>query len=200
MFTGLIEAVGVLAEVQVARSGRRVCIATALATDLDPGESLAVNGACLTVVTVTGDQVRVDVGPETIRASTAGAWRAGQRVNLERSMRVDGRFGGHVVLGHVDATGTIRQVRTDGDTLAMTIAFPLDLAPYVVEKGSVAVDGVSLTIAALRAEEFDVMIVPFTRQHTAFSGAQPGDGVNLECDMIGKYVVRALELATARTR
>jgi riboflavin synthase len=135
-----------------------------------------------------------DVGPETMRVTTLGSLRAGQSVNLERSMRADGRIGGHFVQGHVDATATLAAVRVEGDARWLTVGFPQELGPYFVNKGSVAVDGISLTIAELREAEFSVMIVPYTWNATSLSTLRPGDRVNLECDMIGKYVVRVAEL------
>jgi len=199
MFTGLIEAVGEVARLEGAGATVALSVSTALAPLLSPGESVSVSGICLTVVTSAEGLVRFDVGPETIRVSTAGTWAPGHRVNLERSMAADGRFGGHFVQGHVDAAGVVRRVRASGDVHDITVAYPPRVAPFLVEKGSIAVDGVSLTIAAMRADEFDVMIVPFTWTHTSLDGLREGGTVNLECDMVGKYVARAVELATART-
>jgi riboflavin synthase alpha subunit len=200
MFTGLIEAVGEAAAVAATPAGLRLRIATPLANGLTRGESVAVSGICLTATRIADASVEFEAGPETLRATTIGSWRAGRRVNLERAMRADGRFGGHLVQGHVDGTGTVRTLRQEGDTWRLTIGFPGELAPYFVPKGSVAVDGISLTVAALGADEFDVMIVPFTWDHTSLSTIRAGEAVNLECDMVGKYVVRAVELTTARVR
>lgn len=194
MFTGLIEAVGQVAGVQPVVSGVRLRIDTALAPELADGDSLAVNGVCLTVTGRDGTTVSADVGPETLRVTTLGALREGQPVNLERSMRADSRFGGHFVQGHVDAVGAIEAVRPDGDAHWVTIGFPAALSAYLVRKGSVAVDGISLTVADLRDGRFDVMIIPFTWGATALASRRVGDPVNLECDMIGKYVARSLEL------
>jgi riboflavin synthase len=165
-----------------------------LAPDLSLGESVAVNGVCLTVTGIDGDVLHADIGPETARVTTLGALRPDQPVNLERSMRTGDRFGGHFVQGHVDGVGTVENVRTDGDAHWLTIAFPAGLAPFFILKGSVAIDGISLTVAALRERQFDVMIIPFTWMHTNLSSVRLGDRVNLECDMVGKYVARALEL------
>jgi riboflavin synthase len=195
MFTGLIEEVGRIVGVERRTSGCRVEIAASLARELASGDSLAINGVCLTVSPAAGgSSVVADVGPETMRVTTLGSLRAGQAVNLERSMRADGRLGGHFVQGHVDATGTLAGARVEGDARWLTIGFPRELAPYFVNKGSVAVDGISLTIAELRETEFSVMIVPYTWNATSLSTLRPGDRVNLECDMIGKYVVRVAEL------
>jgi riboflavin synthase len=141
---------------------------------------------------VVGDIV-ADIGPETARVTTLGSLRQGDRVNLERAMRADGRLGGHFVQGHVDGTGTVRQVRPDGDSHWVTIAFGGELARYVIPRGSIAIDGVSLTIAALRDGELDVMLIPFTWAQTNLSALAPGSRVNVECDMIGKYVAANLE-------
>jgi riboflavin synthase len=195
MFTGLIEAVGEIAAMTQSPGGYRIRIRTTLAPDLASGDSLAVNGVCLTVVTADGGEVHADVGPETARVTTLGSLRQGQRVNLERSMRADSRVGGHFVQGHVDAPAFIEGVRPDGDSHWLTVSFDPSLAPYLIRKGSIAVDGVSLTIAALRESVFDVMIIPFTWANTALSSLEAGDRVNIECDMLGKYVARSLELA-----
>ncbi len=195
MFTGLIEAVGEVVEVKGTSSGTRLRVQTPLAGDLRPGDSLAVNGVCLTVILAEGSEVHADVGSETTRVTSLGTLRRGQLVNLERSMGADSRFGGHFVQGHVDGTGSLDDIRVEEDARWLTIAFPPALAPYLVRKGSIAVDGVSLTVAGLGERHFDVMIVPFTWDHTSLNTLRVRDRVNLECDMIGKYVVRAAELA-----
>src|SRR4051794_25663423 len=195
MFTGLIEAVGELVERKPTSGGFRLRIATALAPELSPGDSLAVNGVCLTVIFAHDNEVHADVGPETVRVTTLGSLALGGRLNLERPLRADSRFGGHFVQGHVDAVGYIEDLRADADFHWMTVSFPSQLAPYIVHKGSVAVDGISLTVAGLGVDRFDIMVVPFTMSHTNLSAAQIRDRVNLECDMVGKYVVRAAELA-----
>jgi riboflavin synthase len=194
MFTGLIEAVGQVVVVERQEGGCRIGIATALASELSPGDSLAVNGVCLTVTTSSAGIVTADVGPETLHVTTLGSMSAGRPVNLERSMRGDGRFGGHFVQGHVDATGTLDRVDADGDARWLSVAFPAELASFFVPKGSVAVDGISLTVAELQDTRFRVMIVPFTWGATNLASLRAGDRVNLECDIIGKYVARALAL------
>jgi len=202
MFTGLIEALGRLAErTSLGVDGCRVRIRTALAAELRPGESLAVNGVCLTVRAADEASAEADVGPETLRVTTLGKLPEGALLNLERPLRADGRIGGHLVLGHVDAVGEIVERRPAADFDWFTVRFPPDLAPYLVPKGSVAVDGISLTVAALRGDAaFDVQIVPYTLEHTNLHAARPGARVNLECDVIGKYVVRAVERAWAEPR
>ena len=195
MFTGLIEATGKVAELQAVSSGFRLRIETMLASDLAVGDSLAVNGVCLTVVAAGNGEVHADVGPETARVTTLGSLRPEQLVNLERSMRADGRVGGHFVQGHVDGTGVVASIRPDGDAYWLTISFDRSLSPYLIRKGSIAVDGVSLTVAGLGIDAFDVMIIPFTWAHTTLSALRAGNLVNLECDMIGKYVARIVELS-----
>ena len=194
MFTGLIEDVGHVGAVAPAPGGYRLRITTALAGELSPGDSLAVNGVCLTVTGIAGGEVGADIGPETARVTTLGRLRAGDHVNLERAMRADSRFGGHFVQGHVDATATLDAIRADGESHWVTVGFPAPLAGLFVPKGSVTVDGISLTIAALATTSFDVMIIPFTWTHTNLSSRRPGDTVNLECDMVGKYVARSVAL------
>jgi riboflavin synthase len=194
MFTGLIEALGELVERKETGGGFRLRIATAMAPELAPGDSLAVNGVCLTVVLANGDGVHADVGPETVRVTTLGALRQGSRVNLERPLRADSRFGGHFVQGHVDAIGSIEDLRADAEFHWLTVGFPAELAPYIVHKGSIAVDGISLTVAGLSDDRFQIMVVPYTMTHTNIGRAQLRDRVNLECDMVGKYVVRAAQL------
>jgi riboflavin synthase len=195
MFTGLVEAIGEIVDSRTTDAGARVRIATPLASELAPGDSLAVNGVCLTVVAIEGANVHADVGPETLRVTTLGSLGPASVVNLERPMRADSRFGGHFVQGHVDAVGTIEAMRPDAEFHWITIGFPDVLAAYLVPKGSIAVDGISLTVAALRPGSFDVMVIPFTLSHTNLQRARIGDRVNLEADIVGKYVARAAELA-----
>lgn len=194
MFTGLIESVGRVEGVTATSTGMQIAIGTAFAGDLLAGESVSVNGVCLTATRIEPSRMHADIGPETARVTTLGQLRAGDAVNLERSMRADSRFGGHFVQGHVDAVGELRAIRPDGDAHWLTIRFPGALAPFIVRKGSIAVDGISLTVADLREGELDVMIIPFTWQHTNLSSRRAGDGVNIEGDMVGKYVARAVEL------
>ena len=194
MFTGLIEALGEIADVKNTGAALRLRIRTPLASSLAPGDSLAVNGVCLTVTLAGGGDAYADIGPETARLTTLGSMRRDQVVNLERAMRADSRFGGHFVQGHVDGTGVVEDLRPEGDAHWITVSFPPALAAYFVRKGSVAVDGVSLTVAGLGDDRFDVMIVPFTWMHTSFPSLRAGSRVNLECDMVGKYVARAAEV------
>lgn len=194
MFTGIVEAVGTLSEVKGTGGGFRVRIHTPLSSTLELGDSLAVNGVCLTVILIDGEHVLADVGPETSRVTTLGTLQRGQEVNLERPVKADGRLDGHFVLGHVDGVGVIEEIRPEGESRWLTIGFPPALAPYFIRKGSVAVDGVSLTVAGLGDRQFDVMVIPFTWSNTTLRALRKGDKVNIECDMIGKYVARSLEV------
>jgi riboflavin synthase len=195
MFTGLVEAVGELVERKPAAGGFRLRIGSSLASQLSQGDSLAVNGVCLTVVLTGPEEIHADVGPETVRATTLGWLAPGSRVNLERPLRADARIGGHFVQGHVDAMGQVEALQKDADFHWLAIAFPSQLAPFIVLKGSIAVDGISLTVARLGSDRLDVQLVPYTMEHTNLSRVQLRDRVNLECDIVGKYVVRAAELA-----
>jgi riboflavin synthase len=193
MFTGIVEAVGTLSEVKGTAGGFRVRINTDLSSQMKEGDSLSVNGVCLTAILIDDGHVIADVGPETSRITTLGALQRGQEVNLERPLRADGRFDGHFVMGHVDGVGTVDEIRTEGESHWLTIGFPAQLTPYFIRKGSIAVDGISLTVAGLGERQFDVMIIPFTWGATTLKTLRKGDKVNLECDMIGKYVARAME-------
>jgi riboflavin synthase len=194
MFTGLIEHTGRVESLDPIEGGYRLAIETPVAGLLRDGDSIAVSGVCLTVVGRDGERFVTEIGPETARVTTLGDLRRGTLVNLERPMRPDGRMGGHFVLGHVDCKGVLTGIREDGEFWWITVAFDPGLAPYFIPKGSVAVDGISLTVAALREAEFDVQIIPFTWEHTNLQATRPGDGVNLEVDVIGKYVVRVAQL------
>ena len=195
MFTGIVEEVGRLAEVKPMAGGYRVRIETVLAADTRPGDSIAVSGVCLTALVVANGEIHADIGPETARVTTLGALERGRRVNLERPVRFDGRIGGHFVLGHVDGVGAVDDIRAEGESHWLTVRYPPSLAPLFIRKGSVAVDGASLTVAGLDDRRIDLMIVPYTWNHTTFNALKSGDKVNLECDVLGKYVVRAAEIA-----
>jgi riboflavin synthase len=193
MFTGIIEAMATVAEVKRTGDGFRVRLETPLAGSLKVGDSLAVNGVCLTVMLIDGEQVLADIGPETARVTTLASLQRGQQVNLERPMKSDGRVDGHFVLGHVDAVGIVEELRKEDASHWITVEFPPSLAPYLVWKGSVAMDGVSLTIAGLGDRHFDVQIIPYTWSNTTLRTLRKGDKVNLECDVLGKHVARVLE-------
>ena len=199
MFTGLIEAVGDVVAVEQRPGAVRLYISADLAESLQVGESLAVNGVCLTGVEAGGPAMAFDIGPETMRVTALGDLEPGDRVNLERAMRADSRFGGHFVLGHADGIGTVVDVRPDGDFWWVNVSFAEHLASLFVPKGSVAVDGISLTVASLADDAFEVQIIPHTWTHTNLCGARMGTRVNLECDVIGKYVARAVSAIAPAT-
>jgi len=192
MFTGLVDAVGTLASRRPLEAGWRFEVRCPYAADVQVGESLAVNGVCLTAAGLEPDRIVVDVSPETLQVTTLGELSPGDPVNLERAMRLDGRMGGHLVQGHVDGTGRIHTIRPMGECYWVSVAYPPALGIYFVPRGSVTVDGISLTVAELGEELFGVQIVPHTWTHTTLGVRRPGDSVNLETDLIGKYVVNAL--------
>ncbi len=195
MFTGLIEGVGEVIELKPLSAGFRLRIGTELAGERAAGDSIAVSGVCLTVIMAGAGELHADIGPETARVSTLGSVRRGALVNLERPLRADARFGGHFVQGHVDGIGTLEEIRRETEFYWLTVGFAPILSPYIVQKGSIAIDGISLTIAGLGDQRLDVMIIPYTWANTNLRAGRARDRVNIECDMIGKYVVRAAELA-----
>ena len=197
MFTGLVEATGEVGAVETSAAGLQFRLRTGLAPELTPGDSLAVNGVCLTVVTATDGIVQFDVSPETIRLTTLGDVAPGSIVNLERPLSANARLGGHFVQGHVDSTGAIAGIEAQGESYWVSVRYPGELARFIVHKGSIAVDGISLTVAGVRDDQFDVQIIPFTWQHTNLRAARPGTRVNLETDILGKYVARAMDVAAA---
>jgi riboflavin synthase len=198
MFTGLIEAAGRVAWIEAGVKGSRVRISSDLGAQSSLGDSIAVNGVCLTVVAADASGIEADLSPETLRKTTLGALAAGRRVNLERPVRADARLGGHFVLGHVDGVGRITTVRPEGDSDWIEVELPSELEAGVVPKGSIAIDGISLTVAALKGARVSMQIVPFTSAHTSLGEAQPGDLVNVEVDVLGKYVARLLSLEAVR--
>jgi riboflavin synthase len=194
MFTGIVELLGTVSRITEVDGGRRLAFeAGDLAIGLEVGDSIAVNGVCLTAVEVGPEGVEADVVAETLRRSNLGSVREGDRVNLERPMRADGRFDGHIVQGHVDATGEVATVVAEGEGRLIRIAAPPDGLRYVVEKGSITVDGVSLTVTSAEADSFEVALIPHTLSLTTLGFRRPGDRVNLEFDVLAKYVERLLE-------
>jgi riboflavin synthase len=193
MFTGLVETLGTVEALTPEGAGTRLAVrAAGIAGELTLGESVAINGACLTVVARDEKSFSFQAGPETLARTNLGALRPGDRVNLERSLRVGDRLGGHLVQGHVDAVGTIDERRPDGEWLTVWFRCPPDLTAEMVSKGSVAVDGVSLTLVEVTADRFSVALIPHTLAQTTLGFKQPGDAVNLETDVVGKYVVKYL--------
>jgi riboflavin synthase len=194
MFTGIIEALGTVGRVDSGAEGARLVVrAGAVIDDARIGESIAVNGVCLTITALNGGTFTADVSLETLRRSTLGGLRGGDPVNLERPLRVDQRLGGHIVQGHVDGVGTITGVRPEGDGIWMRLAPPAALLPLLVEKGSVAIDGVSLTVAGLADDGFAVALIPHTLAVTTLGRRRAGEQVNIEVDILAKYVQRLLE-------
>jgi riboflavin synthase len=188
MFTGLVADLGTVRAVDATPDGVRMAVATRLAGELSEGDSVAVNGVCLTATAVADGTFAADVMHETLRRSSLAEVAEGSPVNLELPLRAADRLGGHVVQGHVDGVGAVRDVRDDGFARVVTIAAPPELLRYVVEKGSIAVDGVSLTVAGIGRDWFAVSLIPETLERTNLGAAQPGVPVNLEVDVLAKYV------------
>lgn len=193
MFTGIIEEIGTVRRIERGASGARLTIgAKTVLEGTKIGDSIATNGVCLTVTSMTADSFTADVMAESLRRSGLGALQSGSPVNLERAMPADGRFGGHIVSGHIDGTGTVAALRREDNAVWVTVHAAPSLLRYIVEKGSIAIDGVSLTVAAVDTDGFSVSIIPHTGAQTILLGKKPGDTVNLECDVIGKYVEKLL--------
>jgi len=194
MFTGLVETLAPVVEVRPIPSGARlVLLAPALGPQLRLGDSLAVNGCCLTVVQLEGQRFHLEAGPETLRLTNLGQLRPGDRVNLERALALGDRLGGHLVTGHIDGTGTITAKRTEGDWVYMAFDCEERLTAQMVPKGSIAVDGISLTLVSVERTGFRVMLIPHTLAVTTLGFKEVGATVNLETDMLAKYVYKALE-------
>jgi riboflavin synthase len=193
MFTGIIEELGRVRAIETRGDDARIVIAARTVTEGSrDGDSIAVNGVCLTALDVRADSFAADVSKETLLRSTLGGLRAGSPVNLERAVTPTTRLGGHIVQGHVDARGRFLSAENHRDSWTVRIAYPKEIARYLVFKGSVAVEGISLTIAALTNESFEIAVIPKTWEVTNFSHLKPGDEVNLESDIIAKYVERIL--------
>ncbi len=193
MFTGLIADLGEVRSVQRDGDGATLCIATSLASELGEGDSVSVNGVCLTATRVNGEHFEAQAMEETLRRSALGALDDGARVNLELALRADGRLGGHIVQGHVDGTGAVADVREEGFARVLDIDAEEPLMRYLVEKGSVCVNGVSLTINGLHEGGFSVSLIPETLERTNLGGIQRGERVNLEVDILAKHVERLME-------
>lgn len=193
MFTGIIEGLGTISSVRPTGQGSRLAVAAGFdLTATKIGDSIAVNGACLTVVTLAGRRFEADVSPETLEKTTFGRVKIGERVNLERALLLSSRVDGHLVSGHVDATGVISGRETVGNATLVTVEVPSDAARYIIPKGSVAVDGISLTVNQCDERSFNVSIIPHTGLVTTIGFKKRGERVNIETDMIGKYVERFL--------
>ena len=199
MFTGLVSAVVRVVSVETGSSGSRLTVGRPASYEsIAAGESIAVSGVCLTALASGGaESLAFEVSPETLRRSTLGSLRRDDRVNLERALLASDRLGGHIVAGHVDATTLVAAIRDEGAFRTFTFALGADWARYVVEKGSIALDGISLTVASLAEGRFDVAVIPHTFEGTTLSDRSPGDPVNVEVDVLGKYVERLLGLAAS---
>jgi len=197
MFTGIVEELGTVRRVLPgARAGKIVIGARKVLEDVHIGDSIAVNGVCLTVVAATSDEFTADVMPETLRKSGLGTLKAGDPVDLERAMAANGRFGGHIVSGHIDGVGRIVETRPEENAVIVTISAPPEILALIVEKGSIAIDGISLTVASLSRTTFSVSLIPHTAAQTVLLKKHAGDVVNLENDIVGKYVQKLLAGAT----
>jgi riboflavin synthase len=198
MFTGIVETVGVVSRID--NHAELTCLsieATAIVEGVGIGDSIAVNGGCLTVTAIDGPVLAFDAIRETLDRTSMGALAVGSRVNLERAMRASDRLDGHIVQGHVDGMGRVRELVRDGEDVRLVIDCGPEIADFLVEKGSVAIDGVSLTIVGVSESGFDVALIPHTLEVTTLSDRDPGDPVNLEADVLGKYVKRYMDRTTA---
>lgn len=199
MFTGIIEAIGQVRALQARAGDLRLCIGSGNLDmhDVALGESIAVNGVCLTVVAFSAEHFEADVSNETLRCTTLGELQVDAPVNLERAMRADGRFGGHIVSGHVDGVGEVRSITPESRSQIWRFRVPASLSRYIAEKGSVCIDGTSLTVNAVEGDEFEVNLVPHTVTHTRFHTLMSGARVNIEVDLIARYVERLRTRDTA---
>ncbi len=196
MFTGIIEEIGTVKNIQRNGSNSFIVIeAKKVLEGVHLGDSIAVNGVCLTVTKTDGKIFQADVMNETLNRSSLGELRQGSKVNLERAMAANGRFGGHIVSGHIDGTGTITDIKNDGIAIWYTISANSDIMRYIIEKGSVAIDGISLTVAKVTDGNFSVSVIPHTAEMTILSTKTKGQTVNLENDIIGKYVEKLMKPA-----
>jgi riboflavin synthase len=195
VFTGLVADLGTVSDVVATPDGVRLQVATSLAAELSEGDSVAVNGVCLTAVSADAQAFTAEVMNETLRRSSLAEVSAGGRVNLELPLRAQDRLGGHVVQGHVDGVGAVSGVEDDGFARVVTIDAPAELLRYVVEKGSIAVDGVSLTVSSVSPDTFAVSLIPETLERTNLGAAAPGTPVNLEVDVLAKYVEKLVTVA-----
>ncbi|MDD7185151.1 MAG: riboflavin synthase [Oscillospiraceae bacterium] len=192
MFTGIVEEIGTVKKIARGQKAYLEIQADKIFSDIHIGDSIAVNGVCLTVTGFSGKVFTADVMNETFSRSSLGSLKAGSHVNLERAMSANGRFGGHIVSGHIDGTGKITNIKKDGNAVWYKISASENIIKYTVEKGSIAIDGISLTVARIEKDNFSVSIIPHTSEETILSEKKVGDTVNLENDIIGKYVERFL--------
>lgn len=198
MFTGIIEEIGKVKAIQKGEKSSVLTIAAeTILENTIIGDSISVNGVCLTVTALTSDAFQMDVMAETLDRSNLGQLTVGQKINLERALNLEKRLGGHIVSGHIDGIGTIQDFRPDDNAVWVTVTTSPDLLRYIIEKGSIAIDGISLTVAKVDDQSFAVAIIPHTAEETILLKKAVGDTVNLECDMIGKYVEKLLGFVDA---
>lgn len=193
MFTGIVSELGEVERVTVTAEGARLRVRAALTSELEPGDSVSVAGSCLTAAEVDGDSFEADVMNQSLSLTTLGLLEPGSKVNLELPLRAEDRLGGHLVQGHVDATAKVAAVDEDGFARRLRVELPGELLPYVVERGSIAIEGVSLTISGLGEDWIEVSLIPETLERTTLGELEPGAEVNVECDLMARYVRRALE-------
>lgn len=199
MFTGIVEEIGELKKIRKgAKSSELTIIADKVLEDTKIGDSIMTSGICLTVTSMTDNQFTVDVMSETLNRTSLGDMSSGSKINLERALNLQTRLGGHMVSGHIDRTGIITAFRKDDNAVWVTVKTPSELLRYIIEKGSIAIDGISLTVAAVSDEDFQVSIIPHTAEETTLLQHDVGDKVNLEVDLIGKYVEKLLGLSSQK--
>lgn len=199
MFSGIIETTGKITKIEQTADGAKLTLTSNLpAAEINLGESICINGACMTVTAIGETELSFDVSVESLRRTNLGDLQLGSLVNLERSLRLSDRLSGHIVSGHVDGVGRIQSVQPEGDSFLYTFELPRELSRYLVEKGSVAVDGISLTVFRCQPTSFTCAIIPHTHQVTTLHAKNPGDKVNLECDMQGKYIEKFVSDAVSR--
>ncbi len=195
MFTGIVEEIGTIKRIEKGQvSSRLVISADVVLQDSKVGDSISTNGVCLTVTTLNKSEYSADVMAETLRRSSLGSLKTGSKVNLERAMAANGRFGGHIVSGHIDGTGTVTNLTREDNAVWVTIDTGTSVLKYIVEKGSIAIDGISLTVAYVDSKCFKVSVIPHTASNTTLLDKKVGDVVNLECDVIGKYVEKLMSI------
>ena len=201
MFTGIIEGLGTIAGIRSSGQGTRLTVEADFSLDQTKvGDSISVSGACLTAVKIDGKRFEVDVSPETLQITTFGQAKVGERLNIERALRLSDRIDGHLVSGHIDGTGIVKERETLSNAIIITIGVDASLTQYMIAKGSVAVDGISLTINTRESDSFSVSVIPHTARLTTIGFKNKGDRVNIETDMIGKYVERFISGLTGRSK
>lgn len=193
MFTGIVEEAGIVRSLQHGTNSSQITIGSSIVvSDLKTGDSVSTQGVCLTVIHFTSDSFTVDVMPETLRKTTLGDLKPGSHVNLERALRLSDRLGGHLVSGHIDGTGTIAKVWRDDIAIRLEISASPDILKYIIGRGSVAIDGISLTVTDVDSRRFGISVIPHTQTVTTLTGKRQGEAVNIECDMLAKYVEKLI--------